>query len=33
MGRPTGYDNQDTYRRLLGFTSEDFARLKTANVI
>jgi crotonobetainyl-CoA:carnitine CoA-transferase CaiB-like acyl-CoA transferase len=33
MGRPTGYDNQDIYRRLLGFTREDFARLGKANVI
>jgi hypothetical protein len=33
MGRPTGYDNQDFYRRLLGFTKDDFARLQKANVI
>lgn len=33
MGRPIGFDNQDTYRRLLGFTTEDFTRLKQANVI
>jgi len=33
MGRPTGYDNQDVYRRLLGFTSDDFARLQKAHVI
>lgn len=33
LGRPTGYDNQDVYRRLLGFNREDFARLKQANVI
>jgi crotonobetainyl-CoA:carnitine CoA-transferase CaiB-like acyl-CoA transferase len=33
LGRPTGYDNQDVYRRLLGFTSEDFTRLKEAGVI
>jgi crotonobetainyl-CoA:carnitine CoA-transferase CaiB-like acyl-CoA transferase len=28
LGRPTGYDNQDVYRRLLGFTREDFKRLE-----
>src|SRR5574337_1513039 len=32
MGRPTGYDNEDVYRRLLGFTREDFARLSAAGV-
>jgi crotonobetainyl-CoA:carnitine CoA-transferase CaiB-like acyl-CoA transferase len=33
LGRPTGYDNEDVYRRLLGFTREDFERLKAAGVI
>jgi len=33
MGRPTGYDNQETYRSLLGFTRDDFERLQKANVI
>jgi crotonobetainyl-CoA:carnitine CoA-transferase CaiB-like acyl-CoA transferase len=33
LGRPTGYDNQDVYRRLLGFTRTDFARLEKAGVI
>ncbi len=33
LGRPVGYDNQDVYRRLLGFTREDFARLSRAGVI
>ena len=33
MGRPTGYDNEDVYRRLLGFTREDFARLRQAKAI
>ncbi len=33
LGRPTGYDNQDVYRRLLGFTTDDFTRLQKANVI
>ncbi len=33
LGRPIGYDNEDVYRRLLGFTREDFARLKETGVI
>ena len=33
LGRPVGYDNEDVYRRLLGFTREDFERLKKAGVI
>jgi hypothetical protein len=33
LGRPTGYDNQDVYRRLLGLTRSDFDRLHTAGVI
>jgi crotonobetainyl-CoA:carnitine CoA-transferase CaiB-like acyl-CoA transferase len=33
LGRPVGYDNEDVYRRLLGFTREDFARLKKQEVI
>ncbi|MFB3916632.1 MAG: CaiB/BaiF CoA transferase family protein [Terriglobales bacterium] len=33
LGRPVGYDNQDVYRRLLGFTTADFTRLKEAGVI
>jgi len=33
MGRPTGYDNQETYRSLLGFTRDDFERLQKAHVI
>lgn len=27
VGRPVGYDNEDVFRRLLGFTREDFERL------
>jgi crotonobetainyl-CoA:carnitine CoA-transferase CaiB-like acyl-CoA transferase len=33
LGRPTGYDNEDVYRRLLGFNRDDFKRLKQAKVI
>jgi len=33
LGRPTGYDNQDVFRRLLGFTHDDFERLQKAHVI
>ena len=33
LGRPVGYDNQDVYRRLLGFTTADFTRLKEAGVL
>ncbi len=33
LGRPTGYDNQDVYRRLLGFTRTDFAKHQEAGVI
>src|SRR2546425_1001907 len=33
LGRPTGYDNGDVYRRLLGLNREDFTRLKQAKVI
>ena len=33
IGRPFGYDNEDVYRRLLGFTREDFERLKTQGAI
>jgi len=33
LGRPTGYDNQDVYRRLLGFNRDDFARLKQAKIV
>lgn len=33
IGRPVGYDNEDVYRRLLGFTREDFARLGKQGVI
>jgi len=28
-----GYDNEDVYRRLLGFTREDFDRLAKQGVI
>jgi hypothetical protein len=27
-----GYDNEDVYRRLLGFTRDDFARLREMGV-
>ncbi|MFQ5830378.1 MAG: CaiB/BaiF CoA transferase family protein [Candidatus Methylomirabilia bacterium] len=33
LGRPVGYDNDDVYRRLLGFTREDFSRLAKQRVI
>ncbi len=33
LGRPIGYDNEDVYRRLLGFTRDDFARLRKEGVI
>lgn len=33
LGRPTGFDNDDVYRRLLGFKRNDFARLRKASVI
>ncbi len=33
IGRPTGYDNDDVYRRLLGFNRETFKKLKKAGVI
>jgi len=33
IGRPTGYDNEDVYRRLLGFTRADFDKLQSAGVI
>jgi len=33
LGRPTGYDNQDVYRRLLGFNRDDFTRLKQAKIV
>lgn len=33
IGRPVGYDNEDVYRRLLGFTREDFERLKRQGAI
>ena len=33
LGRPVGHDTEDVYRRLLGFTREDFARLKKQEVI
>jgi crotonobetainyl-CoA:carnitine CoA-transferase CaiB-like acyl-CoA transferase len=33
LGRPAGYDNEDTYRRLLGFTRDDLRRLASQGVI
>jgi crotonobetainyl-CoA:carnitine CoA-transferase CaiB-like acyl-CoA transferase len=33
IGRPTGYDNEDVYRRLLGFTKADMDGLKKKGVI
>lgn len=33
LGRPAGYDNEDTYRRLLGFTKDDLRRLASQGVI
>ena len=33
IGRPVGYDNEDVYRRLLGFTRDDFERLKKQGAI
>jgi crotonobetainyl-CoA:carnitine CoA-transferase CaiB-like acyl-CoA transferase len=33
MGRPTGYDNEDVYRRLLGFTRDELADLKSKSVV
>jgi hypothetical protein len=33
IGRPVGYDNDEIYRRLLGFTRDDFARLTKQEVI
>src|SRR5713226_3727389 len=33
LGRPTGFDNQDVYRRLLGFNRDDFSRLKQAKIV
>lgn len=33
LGRPVGYDNEDVYRRLLGFTRDDLTRLKKQGVI
>jgi hypothetical protein len=33
LGRPAGYDNEDTYRRLLGFNKDDLRRLASQEVI
>jgi crotonobetainyl-CoA:carnitine CoA-transferase CaiB-like acyl-CoA transferase len=33
IGRPTGYDNDDVYRRLLGFNRDTFKKYKKAGVI
>jgi len=33
LGRPVGYDNEDVYRRLLGFTRDDLRRLASQEVI
>ncbi|RMG60954.1 MAG: CoA transferase [Deltaproteobacteria bacterium] len=33
IGRPTGYDNEDVYRRLLGFTRYDLEKYKKLGVI
>jgi len=33
LGRPTGYDNEDIYRRLLGCTRDDLERLRAQGVI
>jgi len=33
LGRPTGFDNEDVYRRLLGFKKEDLDRLKRRGII
>src|SRR6266508_3043393 len=33
LGRPVGYDNEDTYRRLLGFNKDDLRRLASQEVI
>jgi crotonobetainyl-CoA:carnitine CoA-transferase CaiB-like acyl-CoA transferase len=33
IGRPTGYDNEDVYRRILGFTRDDLDRLKKQGII
>jgi crotonobetainyl-CoA:carnitine CoA-transferase CaiB-like acyl-CoA transferase len=33
LGRPTGYDNDDVYRRLLGLTRDDMKQLSSGGVI
>jgi hypothetical protein len=33
IGRPTGFDNEDVYRRLLGLTKADMDGLKGKGVI
>jgi crotonobetainyl-CoA:carnitine CoA-transferase CaiB-like acyl-CoA transferase len=33
LGRPAGYDNEDVYRRLLGFSKDDLRRLTAEEVI
>ena len=33
LGRPTGYDNEEVYRRIFGFKKDDLDRLKKQGVI
>jgi crotonobetainyl-CoA:carnitine CoA-transferase CaiB-like acyl-CoA transferase len=33
IGRPVGYDNEDVYRRLLGFTKADMDAFKSKGVM
>jgi hypothetical protein len=33
VGRPTGYDNEDVYRRLIGLTKADMDNLKQKGVM
>ena len=33
IGRPTGYDNEEVYRRIFGFKKDDIDRLRKQGVI
>ena len=33
LGRPTGYDNEEIYRKIFGFKREDIDALKKKGVI
>ena len=33
LGRPTGYDNEEVYRRIFGLKRDDLASLKKKGVI